>query len=80
MSTCNICFRRERRKILCRYPLLSVAMPDYLKLTFFVTEYGQFHSNFEKGCLSKTKIVNTHINKQTDDQRRSDIENSTHSI
>ena len=26
MSTHNICFRGEIRKILCRYPLLSVAM------------------------------------------------------
>ena len=26
MSTHNICFCRERRKILCGYPLLSVAM------------------------------------------------------
>ena len=26
MSTHNICFHRERRKILCGYPLLSVAM------------------------------------------------------
>ena len=28
MSTHNICFRRELRKILCGYPLLSVAMYD----------------------------------------------------
>ena len=26
MSTHNICFRRKIRKILCGYPLLSVAM------------------------------------------------------
>ena len=26
MSTHNICFRQEIRKILCGYPLLSVAM------------------------------------------------------
>ena len=26
MSTYNICFRREIRKIICGYPLLSVAM------------------------------------------------------
>ena len=26
MSTHNICFRREIRKVLCGYPLLSVAM------------------------------------------------------
>ena len=28
MSTHNICFLREIRKILCGYPLLSVAMED----------------------------------------------------
>ena len=30
MSTHNICFRGEIRKILCGYPLLSVAMDDVL--------------------------------------------------
>ena len=29
MSTHNICIRREIRKILCGYPLLSVAMHNY---------------------------------------------------
>ena len=29
MSTHNICFHREIRKILCGYPLLSVAMMFY---------------------------------------------------
>ena len=28
MSTHNICFRQEVRKIICGYPLLSVAMED----------------------------------------------------
>ena len=32
MSTHNICFRREIRKILCGYPLLSVAMPSTRQL------------------------------------------------
>ena len=31
MSTHNICFRGEIRKILCGYPLLSVAMRNRLK-------------------------------------------------
>ena len=31
MSTHNICFRGEIRKIICGYPLLSVAMPCVLK-------------------------------------------------
>ena len=28
MSTHNVCFRGEIRKILCGYPLLSVGMPE----------------------------------------------------
>ena len=32
MSTHNICFRREIRKIICGYPLLSVAMESGAKL------------------------------------------------
>ena len=37
MSTHNICFRREIRKILSGYPLLSVAMaePQFLLSLFF---------------------------------------------
>ena len=35
-GTHNICFRGEIRKILCGYPLLSVAMDLYLKSTFCV--------------------------------------------
>ena len=31
MSTLNICFRGEIRKILCGYPLLSVAMSKLLR-------------------------------------------------
>ena len=32
MSTHNICFSGKIRKILCGYPLLSVAMPKVQKL------------------------------------------------
>ena len=32
MSTHNICFRGEVRKILCGYPLLSVAMLTVMKI------------------------------------------------
>ena len=32
MSSHNICFRGDIRKILCGYPLFSVAMRSYLKL------------------------------------------------
>ena len=31
MSTHNICFHGEIRKILCGYPLLSVAMIDFIQ-------------------------------------------------
>ena len=34
MSTHSICFRGEIRKILCGYPLLSVAMKIQIILTF----------------------------------------------
>ena len=34
MSTHNICFRQEIRKILCGYPILSIAMTGgHLKIT-----------------------------------------------
>ena len=43
MSTHNICFRREIRKILCGYPLLSVAMHTYYKIwtspSYYVSEW-----------------------------------------
>ena len=37
MSTHNICFCREIRKILCGYPLLSVAMSEVLSLVVKAT-------------------------------------------
>ena len=37
MSTHNICFRREIRKILCGYPLLSVAMLRIMKVINFIS-------------------------------------------
>ena len=39
MSTHNICFCREIRKILCGYPLLSVAM-IFLKNRHFLSKKG----------------------------------------
>ena len=36
MSAHNICFCREIRKILCGYPLLSVAMLLYLEYIFIL--------------------------------------------
>ena len=38
MSTHNICFHREIRKILCGYPLLSVAMNAALKTIISITQ------------------------------------------
>ena len=46
MSTHNICFRREIRKILCGYPLLSVA----IVLPLFVPHLSFF------GCLGKAVL------------------------
>ena len=40
MSTHNICFRREIRKILCGYPLLSVAMCLSYRAMFQETYLG----------------------------------------
>ena len=42
MSTHNICFRGEIRKILCGYPLLSVAMynVDPVKSHFYIVKLG----------------------------------------
>ena len=37
MSTHNICFPREIRKIICGYPLLSVAMFKFLGPHYFLT-------------------------------------------
>ena len=40
MSTHNICIRREIRKILCGYPLLSVAMggKKYTELPMYMSK------------------------------------------
>ena len=44
MSTHNICFYRETRKILCGYPLLSVAMDcGYLLSTTSDASYENMH-------------------------------------
>ena len=39
MSTHNICFRGKIRKILCGYPLLSVAMFRGLQTVFGLIQY-----------------------------------------
>ena len=38
MSTHNICFRGEIRKILCGYPLLSVAMICSIVILLYITQ------------------------------------------
>ena len=62
MSTQNICIRRERRKILCGYPLLSVAMSFRRKLeeikrllSVSVSGKGQLSVSGERMC---TILVN----------------------
>ena len=49
MSTHNICFRREIKKILCGYPHLSVAMPMYgiHQITY---------SNHTMHCIALNKV------------------------
>ena len=46
MSTHNICICQEIRKILCGYPLLSVAMSDIA----FYAVYSE-SSLFDQACL-----------------------------
>ena len=68
MSTHNICFPGEIRKILCGYPLLSVTMtfsyllPDFIKQ--YSCRYGQkvltfffFHRNNPVGTHQKSPTV-----------------------
>ena len=43
MSTHNICFRREIRKILCGYPLLSAAMYEHGPFSPGLEAVCQFH-------------------------------------
>ena len=54
MSTHNISFHGEIRKILCGYPLLSVAMSD--KMLFFSIKNIDIFSYFSV----KTYVVGTH--------------------
>ena len=52
MSTHNICFRREIRKILCGYPLLSVAMNYY---------YGIFVSTVSELTNQNLKFLDLNL-------------------
>ena len=56
MSTHNICISREIRKILCGYPLLSVAMIDIFLVSSLKHLDTQKHSTCLYGKLKK-KIV-----------------------
>ena len=48
MSTHNICFRREIRKILCGYPLLSVAVHCIIESLHFSSSGYDFIMS--QGC------------------------------
>ena len=50
MSTHNICFCGEIRKILCGYPLLSVAM-ETLKSSTGVQQTAYWYDILEQSCL-----------------------------
>ena len=64
MSTHNICFRREIRKILCGYPLLSVAMDtskvslNYSKTQMTRTPLPDSNQFFETlgNSITKTRL------------------------
>ena len=55
MSTHNIYFRREVRKILCGYPLLSVAMESVVSYVTFVLSLFVPHVCFGKNKKKKKK-------------------------
>ena len=46
MSTHNICFCQEISKILCGYPLLSVAILIYLEIWPYTYDIGSYLRNF----------------------------------
>ena len=59
-STHNVCFRGEIRKILCGYPLLSVAMHNYVK-----HPAGNHVTGYEKWIIKKNTSMNSiHMQKQ----------------
>ena len=66
MSTHNICFRREIRKVLCGYPLLSVAMTSIyiirsqLKIRSFLVFSSKKSIDIFLISIQKTYIVGTH--------------------
>ena len=53
MSTHNICFSGEIRKILCRYPLLSVAMWNFIKMLLISIKAYQWFPNILFRTVSK---------------------------
>ena len=61
MSTHNICFCTEISKILCGYPLLSVAM-QILVFLAPINKTGYHKKNpdtqFNENCMGKIKILN----------------------
>ena len=67
MSTHNICFRGEIRKIICGYPLLSVAMvlwssPSTTLSTLYSTQgmgdnQHEIHNLFSGKNLNKIKML-----------------------
>ena len=61
MSTHNICFHREIRKILCGYPLLSVAMTSVHKLTANTVRkvYSPESCVYLKECINKNNILHS---------------------
>ena len=62
MSTHNICFHGEIRKILCGYPLLSVAMipvcffRELRAKTSITATSGHFEEDTTSSALGKTEV------------------------
>ena len=59
MSTHNVCFHGEIRKMLCGYPLLSVAMYSNLH---FINMCYDYHSTFFINCKYLLFLIMTSLN------------------
>ena len=59
MSTHNICFHGEIRKILCGYPLLSVAM--YIHPSMSVCPVRSYEKKFHSLSFEKISIFNSYF-------------------
>ena len=60
----NICFRQEIRKILCGYPLLSVAMINLSRVTTLTTEFSSFC--VDDNAIWRNCVIHRKVDQPTD--------------